>query len=102
LKVGLLTIGQSPRQDITSDLPESPSSLEIIEAGALDDLSAEQIESLKPKESETVYVSKLRNGSEVLVAKERLAPLLQEKIRFLRHNDAKVAAENSSWESRVR
>jgi protein AroM len=87
LTLGFLTIGQSPRTDVTSDLPESLRSLKIVETGALDDLTTEQIESLRPNKGETVYVSRLRNGSEVALAKERLLPLLIEKIEFLQHQD---------------
>ena len=86
MTLGFLTIGQSPRTDITSDLPESLRSLKILEAGALDDLTTEQIDSLKPTASETLYVSRLRNGSEVMLAKERLVPVLEEKVRLLRRD----------------
>jgi protein AroM len=86
--IGFLTIGQSPRTDITSDLPESLRSLKIVEAGALDDLTTEQIESLKPDESETLYVSRLRNRTEVVIARERLLPLLDQKIKLLRQDGA--------------
>jgi protein AroM len=63
-------------------------SLKILEAGALDELTTEQIESLRPHESETLYVSRLRNGTEVVIARERLLPLLDEKIRLLRQDGA--------------
>jgi len=89
LRVGFLTIGQSPRPDITSDLPKTLSSLEVIEAGALDDFSGDQIVSLRPRENETVYVSRLRDGSEVQLARERLAPLLRENVGLLRRNGAR-------------
>jgi protein AroM len=87
LTLGFLTIGQSQRTDITSDLPESLRSPKIVETGALDDLTTEQIESLKPNKGETVYVSRLRNGSEATLARERLFPLLIKKIEFLQHQD---------------
>jgi protein AroM len=87
LTLGFLTIGQSPRTDVTSDLPESLRSLKIVEIGALDGLTTEQIESLKPNRGETVYVSRLRDGSEATLAEERLLPLLIEKIEFLQHQD---------------
>jgi protein AroM len=86
--LGFLTIGQSPRTDVTSDLPQSLRSLKIIEAGALDNLTTQQIDSLAPTTNQTVYVSRLRNGSEVKIAKERLIPLLNEQIRLLQRTDA--------------
>jgi len=88
--LGFLTFGQSPRTDVTSDLPESLRSLEFVEVGALDDLSAQQIESLKPHTDQTVYVSRLRDGSEVTIAEERLIPLLNEKLKLLEHNDVEA------------
>jgi protein AroM len=87
LTLGFLTIGQSPRTDITSDLPESLRSLKIVETGALDNLTTEQIELLNPNKGETVYVSRLRNGAEATLAKERLLPLLIKKIEFLQRQD---------------
>jgi len=81
--LGFLTIGQSPRTDVTRELPESLRALKIVEAGALDNLTTTQIESLRPQKGETVYVSRLRNGSEVTIAKERLIPLLNEKTKVL-------------------
>ena len=83
MALGFLTIGQSPRTDVTSELPDSLRALKIVEAGALDNLTATQIESLRPQKGETIYVSRLRNGSEVMIAKERLIPLLNEKTKAL-------------------
>jgi protein AroM len=61
-----------------------------VEAGALDGLSAQQVESLNPKANETTYVSRLADGSQVLIAKERLSSLLRDKIQLLRQQDAKM------------
>lgn len=83
-KIGLITIGQAPRTDITPDLKEIwHDKLEIIEAGLLDDLTPEQIEELKPSREETILVSRLRDGTSVTLAEERIMPLMQEKISLL-------------------
>lgn len=89
-KVGFITIGQSPRVDVMCDLLKLlPSELEVYEIGALDDLSYEEIEnSLKPKPHETVYVTRLRDGREVKVSKERIIPLVNKCIRNM--EDLKV------------
>ena len=77
VKVGLVTIGQSPRVDVTSDLSRLlPSGVEILEAGALDELKLDEIGELKPRSGETVYVTRLRSGVEVKVSKERVIPLV--------------------------
>ena len=64
--------------------------IKTVETGALDNLSPQQIESLKPNTDETTYVSRLRNGSEVKVAKQRLIPLLNERIKFLEQKDVEA------------
>lgn len=90
-RIGFLTIGQSPRVDV---VPEIMSILggnfEVVEAGALDDFSQDEIMELSPRCGETVYVSRLRSGEEVRISKERLIPLLEEKIRFLEDRGVKV------------
>ena len=48
-KIGLLTIGQSPRVDMTPEMaPLLGDDCEFIEAGAIDDLSLEEIEAFAP------------------------------------------------------
>ena len=82
-KVGFITIGQSPRDDVLNDLPERLKKIEAVQVGALDNLSAQQIAALQPTNNETVYVSRLRDGSEVSISKEKLIPVLEEKVEFL-------------------
>jgi protein AroM len=84
VKVGFITIGQSPRDDILKDLPETLRNMQVVQVGALDNLTAQQIAALQPTDNETLYVSRLRDGSEVSIAKERLIPLLEEKIDRIR------------------
>jgi protein AroM len=52
----------------------------IIEAGALDGLSDTAITELEPRDGEIPLVTKVRDGSEVLVAEQRLVPLMQEAV----------------------
>ena len=48
-RLGLITIGQSPRQDIVQDmLPILGSSHELLQRGALDNLTATQLQNLAP------------------------------------------------------
>lgn len=81
IKVGLLTIGQSPREDI---VPEIKSlflpHIHIVEAGLLDNLSSTEIERLKPEIGETPLVSRLRNGSQVQLSEKKINSLLPEII----------------------
>jgi protein AroM len=82
-KVGFITIGQSPRDDVLDDLPETLKDIQAVQVGALDGLTAHQISAVQPTNNETVYVSRLRDGSEVSIAKERLIPILEEKVQLL-------------------
>lgn len=58
--------------------------MRFVEAGALDDLSYEEItSSLHPEPGDTVYVSRLRDGREVKISREKIIPLLQRRIKQL-------------------
>lgn len=53
MKIGAVTIGQSPRVDVTPDImPIFGEQVELIQAGALDGLSREEIERMAPKEDD--------------------------------------------------
>lgn len=80
-KLGILTIGQSPRPDILQDLmPVFGENTALIEAGALDGLSEEEIKKLSPGEEERMLVTRLSDGTEVHVAEEKLTACMQQKI----------------------
>lgn len=82
--LGLLTIGQSPRPDMTG--PYSGLGACILEAGALDGLSAAEVARDVAPTSEdvvadrTVYVTRLRDGGEVKVLKGHVTEGLQQRI----------------------
>jgi protein AroM len=80
-KIGLLTIGQSPRVDIVQELREAlPREIETIEVGALDGLEIADITSLSPRKGDDVLVTRLRDGSEVALAERRVIPLIQKRL----------------------
>ncbi len=84
IKIGFLTIGQSPRTDIMTDiqyliLPN----IEIIEMGLLDNLSSEEIENLKPEEDEFPFVSRLRDGSQAFLSDKKIQELLPPAIDLM-------------------
>ncbi|MGA7672512.1 MAG: AroM family protein [Nitrolancea sp.] len=78
--IGLITIGQSPREDIVASMFGTISPDGLIECGALDNLTLREVEGLAPRNGEHPLVSRLRDGSEVVVAKERLMPHMQAAV----------------------
>ena len=109
-RVGLLTIGQSPRTDVTREfkiLLSDLEDLEFVEAGALDDFTLDEISrKLSPEPGHTVYVSRLRDGTQVMISREKIIPLVKEKIRKLEELGADLivllcSGEFPRFESRV-
>ncbi len=92
-KIGTITIGQSPRSDM---IPEIQAILgddvEIIEAGALDGLTREQIAGIAPKQGDYVLVTRLRDGTSVQVAEHHILPLMQGHIDKVIAKGAEVVA----------
>lgn len=82
--IGVLTIGQSPRDDVTPSIQKilSPD-VTIKEAGGLDRLREDELPSISPNQKDTTYVSRLRNGSSVKIGKSKLLPLLQDELSKL-------------------
>ena len=94
-KIGAITIGQSPRDDIMAVMtPHLPDGLKVLQRGALDDLDAVTIAGLRPDLSaETgdpgapgepgneleydILVSRMRDGSEAMMTHDRVVPLMQ-------------------------
>lgn len=86
-KLGILTIGQSPRTDVTPTFHSLlGDSIEIIERGALDLLSDQEIKEMEPSESDITYISRLRTGRSAKLNKEKLLPLLQKELIELEEN----------------
>lgn len=82
--VGVLTIGQSPRTDVTPSIQSIVGpDVNIIESGGLDSLTAETLHSVEPEDVDTTYISKLRNGQSMKIGKSKLLPLLQEELTEL-------------------
>ncbi len=81
LRVGTVTIGQAPRVDLTPDLMKIlGNDVELVEAGALDGLSKEQIASMAPHSGDYVLVTRLADGSSVQICERTVTPLVRQKI----------------------
>ncbi len=78
--IALITIGQSPRPDIIMSMFGSHRPAPLIERGALDNLSRDEIQGLEPRGGEHPLVSRIRGGAEVVISKERLMPFMQAAV----------------------
>lgn len=78
--LALVTIGQSPRVDVTPDILPFVGEAHVIEEGALDELSAPEIAELAPRDGEGVLVSRLRDGGHAVLSEERLQPLVEAAV----------------------
>jgi protein AroM len=78
MKIGTITIGQSPRVDI---VPEFRRALcmdaEIVERGALDGLSLEEVRNLAPRAGDYVLVTRMSDGTEVKIAERHILDRLK-------------------------
>ena len=80
-KLGLITIGQSPRVDVTPDLePIFGPDIQLCQAGALDGMTAQEIAAFAPEEGDYVLISRLRDGSSAVFAEKHILPRLQQCI----------------------
>lgn len=90
-KIGFLTIGQSPRDDVVPDIMTilGPG-MEIIEQGALDGLSLKEIEALKPGKNDFPLITRLRDGATAVVGKRKIRSLIQEHISSLERQHVRL------------
>ncbi|MGF0539962.1 AroM family protein [Agrobacterium sp. ES01] len=78
-KVMFLSVGQSPRADIIDEMLESLDlPIEAMETGALDGLSAAQIDELKVRPGELSIITRMADGSDVVVSKPRITERMAE------------------------
>ena len=79
--LGLVTIGQAPRDDMRDELAAYVGvNLNIVEAGALDGMGDLEIAHLAPAEPSDVLVTRLRDGRQVRVSERAIVPALQEAV----------------------
>lgn len=78
--IGLVTIGQAPRNDIAATMLGTDHQQLALQTGALDLLGLDQIRQLAPRPGEPVLVTRLLDGSEVSLARPRLIPHLQSAV----------------------
>lgn len=84
-RAAFITIGQSPRPDILDEMRPwwDGLSLDIEERGALDGLSREEIDRAAPRERDERLVSRLHDGTEVLLEAGWVHRRVEEIVRGL-------------------
>jgi protein AroM len=86
--IGMATIGQAPRDDVVPAMRQYlPVALRVAQRGALDGLNSAQIAALAPRPGEVGIVTKLLDGSSVLLSHELVLPLMQAKADALVEHD---------------
>ncbi len=89
MKIGAITVGQSPRTDVTADIMDIfNGKAELLERGGLDGLTREQIAEFRPVEGDYVLVSRMNNGSSVTFAERHIIPRLQKAVNELEEQGA--------------
>lgn len=87
--IGIVTVGESPRPDIEVDFTRFLSSAKLLVTGALDGLSLEERMHLAATSRSSYPIRcRLRDGSELAVAKSVLEPLVQLKVEELQDKGA--------------
>ena len=91
--VGALTIGQSPRVDL---IPEMRAILgtgvEIIEAGALDGMTLDEVREIAPGPGDQVLVTRMADGTPVKIAERHILSRMQSQIDSLVERGAEIIA----------
>lgn len=86
MKVGFITIGQTPRNDILEDIAPilKRENIEYEECGALDNLTIEEIKQLEPESiSDYILVTRLRNGRQVKLSRSKILTKMRACIKNL-------------------
>jgi protein AroM len=86
--IGMATIGQAPRDDVVPAMRSYlPPGLQIVERGALDGLAREETRPYWAEPGEVGIVTKLRDGSSVLLSHAKILPAMQTAVEGLVRDD---------------
>jgi protein AroM len=81
IKIGAITVGQSPRIDVTPEFEASLGiSAELVQAGALDGFSLEEVRQFAPQKGDYRLVTRMRDGTEVHIAERHIHRFMQDSI----------------------
>ena len=84
MKIGVVTIGQSPRPDVIGEMERIlGKGYELLEKGALDDFTLEDVQKIKIEEGQGVLVTRMRDGTEIKITHDIVNPVIQKRITEL-------------------
>lgn len=94
VKLGIITIGQSPRVDVLPDFIDALGFVpEIEQRGLLDDLLGKEIASLAPTGAlDETLVTRLRDGTEVKLSEKRAVEMLPQAVAYLENKSVDIIA----------
>lgn len=76
--LAIITIGQSPRTDLTPEIAAVvPAGTVLLECGALDGLTEVEVKALGPTQGDQVLTSRMRDGTAVTLGRQPLIARLQ-------------------------
>ena len=79
--LGTVTIGQSPRTDLIPEMKMvMGTAAMVLEAGALDGLTLQQVKELAPEPGDYVLITRMADGTAVKIAEKHILSRMQEKI----------------------
>jgi len=82
--LGIVVLGQAPRLDFTDEfLSMLPPGADIVQKGALDGLSMDQILALRPKKGENELVTMLNDGTPVSLSTIEIHKIVKCKVQEL-------------------
>lgn len=81
MRVGTVTIGQSPRTDLIPELAALwGTGVEVLERGALDGLGRAEVLAMVPEPGDYTLVTRLADGSPVTVGKRHILPRVEAAV----------------------
>lgn len=83
-RLGTVTIGQAPRADLIPEMRQiiGPG-VDVVEAGALDGLTLEEVQKLYPEAGDYVLITRMADGTQVKIAEKHILSRMQSRIDYL-------------------
>jgi protein AroM len=89
--LGIVTIGQAPRDDIAALFTaHAPAGTKVVLRGALDGLSDAEIDALQPESGADTLYTRLRGGRDVKISKKAVVARSPETLAKLREDGCEV------------